>query len=132
MRSPFIAQNPAWAIGLRLRLAAIKSYGAPRHECTRGVVRHPAVLRQRPHDAEFVSHHRTLGMVSFEGPRRVESRLRPPAKELRANFFYIPGEHLFGDEGEGSTGGSPPNDLGLLRQTGIFAKVLEPLLPTTK
>ena len=29
MRSPFIAQNPACAIGLGLRLAAIKSSGAP-------------------------------------------------------------------------------------------------------
>jgi broad specificity phosphatase PhoE len=48
------------------------------------------------------------------------------------NLFYIPGEHLFGDDGEGSTDGSHPNDLGFLRQAEIFAKVLEPLLPTEK
>ena len=48
------------------------------------------------------------------------------------NLFFIPGEHPFGDDGEGRTSGSPPNDLGFLRQTEIFAKVLEPLLPTTK
>jgi lysophospholipase L1-like esterase len=44
------------------------------------------------------------------------------------NLYYIPGEHLFGDDGEGSTDGSHPNDLGFMRQAEIFAGVLEPLL----
>lgn len=44
------------------------------------------------------------------------------------NLFYIPGDHLFGDDGEGSTDGSHPNDLGFTRQAEIFAKVLEPIL----
>jgi len=44
------------------------------------------------------------------------------------NLYYIPGEHLFGDDGEGSTDGSHPNDLGFMRQAEIFAKVLAPLL----
>jgi lysophospholipase L1-like esterase len=44
------------------------------------------------------------------------------------NLYYIPGEHLFGDDGEGSTDGSHPNDLGFMRQAEIFAKVLDPLL----
>jgi hypothetical protein len=44
------------------------------------------------------------------------------------NLYYIPGEHLFGDDGEGSTDGSHPNDLGFTRQAEIFAHVLEPLL----
>jgi hypothetical protein len=43
-------------------------------------------------------------------------------------LFYIPGEHLFGDDGEGSTDGSHPSDLGFMRQSEIFAKVLAPLL----
>ena len=46
------------------------------------------------------------------------------------NLFYISGEHLFGDDGEGSTDGSHPNDLGFMRQAAIFAKVLEPILKT--
>jgi GDSL-like Lipase/Acylhydrolase family/N-terminus of Esterase_SGNH_hydro-type len=46
------------------------------------------------------------------------------------NLFYIPGEHLLGDDGEGTTDGSHPNDIGFLRQAEIFAKVLQPLLPT--
>jgi lysophospholipase L1-like esterase len=47
-------------------------------------------------------------------------------------LFYVPGDHLFGDDGEGSTDGSHPNDLGFTRQAEIFAKVLEPLLPDEK
>jgi len=44
------------------------------------------------------------------------------------DLYYIPGEHLFGDDGEGSTDGSHPNDLGFTRQAEIFAQVLAPLL----
>jgi lysophospholipase L1-like esterase len=44
------------------------------------------------------------------------------------NLYYIEGEHLFGDDGEGSTDGSHPNDLGFMRQADIFAKTLGPLL----
>ena len=44
------------------------------------------------------------------------------------NLFYIPGEHLFGDDGEGSADGSHPNDLGFMRQSEFFAQVLGPLL----
>jgi lysophospholipase L1-like esterase len=46
------------------------------------------------------------------------------------NLYYIPGEHLFGDDGEGSVDGSHPTDLGFTRQAEIFAKVIEPLLQT--
>lgn len=41
------------------------------------------------------------------------------------HLYYIPGEHLLGDDGEGSTDGSHPNDLGFMRQAEIFAKVLQ-------
>jgi lysophospholipase L1-like esterase len=44
------------------------------------------------------------------------------------NLYYIPGEHLFGDDGEGSVDGSHPTDLGSMRQADTFAKVLGPLL----
>jgi len=44
------------------------------------------------------------------------------------NLYYIEGEHLFGDDGEGSTDGSHPNDLGFMRQAEIFAATLSPLL----
>jgi hypothetical protein len=48
------------------------------------------------------------------------------------NLFYIPGENLLGDDGESTTDGSHPNDLGFTRQAEIFAKVLKPLLKTEK
>jgi hypothetical protein len=44
------------------------------------------------------------------------------------DLYYIPGEHLFGDDGEGSVDGSHPNDLGFMRQAEVFAPVLGPLL----
>jgi len=44
------------------------------------------------------------------------------------NLFYIQGEHLFGEDGEGSTDGSHPNDLGFMRQAETFARTLAPLL----
>jgi lysophospholipase L1-like esterase len=47
-------------------------------------------------------------------------------------LFYIPGEKLLGDDGEGTTDGSHPNDLGFTRQAEIFAKVLQPLLQAQK
>jgi hypothetical protein len=48
------------------------------------------------------------------------------------NLYYIPGEHLFGDDGEGSVDGSHPSDLGFMRQADIFARVLGPLLTPKK
>jgi hypothetical protein len=48
------------------------------------------------------------------------------------NLYYLPGEHLFGDDGEGSVDGSHPSDLGFMRQADIFAPVLEPLLKPGK
>ncbi len=53
-------------------------------------------------------------------------------KDGMKNLFYIPGEQLLGDDGEGTTDGSHPNDLGFMRQSEVFAKVLEPLLKSEK
>jgi hypothetical protein len=47
------------------------------------------------------------------------------------NLYYIPGEHLLGEDGEGTTDGSHPNDLGFARQAEIFARTLAPLLPAS-
>lgn len=44
------------------------------------------------------------------------------------NLYYIAGEHLFGDDGEGSVDGSHPTDLGFMRQAEIFARTLGPIL----
>jgi len=42
------------------------------------------------------------------------------------NLFYIPGDHLYGDDTEGATDASHANDLGFMRQ----ADVMEPILRT--
>ena len=44
------------------------------------------------------------------------------------NLYYIPGDSLLGDDGEGTVDSSHPNDLGFMRQADAFAKVLGPLL----
>jgi GDSL-like Lipase/Acylhydrolase family/N-terminus of Esterase_SGNH_hydro-type len=43
-------------------------------------------------------------------------------------LYYIEGEHLLGDDGEGTTDGSHPNDLGFMRQAEVFEQVLKPIL----
>jgi hypothetical protein len=44
------------------------------------------------------------------------------------NIYYIPGDSLLGDDGEGTVDSSHPTDLGFLRQADAFARVLKPLL----
>lgn len=43
-------------------------------------------------------------------------------------LFYIEGKHLLGDDGEGTVDSSHPTDLGFLRQSEAFQKVLKPIL----
>lgn len=43
-------------------------------------------------------------------------------------LHYLPGEHLIGDDGEGTVDGSHPTDLGFVRQADAFEKVLAPLV----
>lgn len=48
------------------------------------------------------------------------------------NLYYIPGEDLIGDDGEGTVDSSHPTDLGFLRQSEAFSKVLRPILEHQK
>jgi lysophospholipase L1-like esterase len=43
-------------------------------------------------------------------------------------LYYLRGDNLLGHDGEGTTDGSHPNELGFQRQADAFAKVLKPLL----
>lgn len=49
-------------------------------------------------------------------------------KEGIQNLHYIPGDELLGDDAEGATDGSHPNDLGFMRQAAVFEPVLRPLI----
>ncbi|MEZ6091655.1 MAG: SGNH/GDSL hydrolase family protein [Pirellulaceae bacterium] len=45
-----------------------------------------------------------------------------------ANLYYIKGDHLYGDDGEGATDASHANDLGFMRQADAFEPVLREAL----
>jgi lysophospholipase L1-like esterase len=49
-------------------------------------------------------------------------------KEGFTKLYYIPGDDLIGDDAEGSTDGSHPNDLGFMRQTAVFEPILRKAL----
>jgi len=49
-------------------------------------------------------------------------------KEGFKKLYYVPGDDLIGDDAEGSTDGSHPNDLGFVRQAAIFEPVLREAL----
>ena len=43
-------------------------------------------------------------------------------------LYYLPGDNLLGDDGEGATDGSHPSDLGFWRNAAAYEDVLRPLL----
>jgi GDSL-like Lipase/Acylhydrolase family/N-terminus of Esterase_SGNH_hydro-type len=49
-------------------------------------------------------------------------------KEGVKDLYYIGGDNLYGNDGEGAVDGSHPSDLGFMRQADIFAKTLGPIL----
>jgi lysophospholipase L1-like esterase len=48
------------------------------------------------------------------------------------NLFYLAGDKLIGDDGEGTVDGSHPTDLGFMRQADAFAEALAPILAPKK
>jgi lysophospholipase L1-like esterase len=48
------------------------------------------------------------------------------------NLFYLAGDKLIGDDGEGTVDGSHPTDLGFMRQADAFAEALTPILAPKK
>lgn len=49
-------------------------------------------------------------------------------KEGVKKLFYLPGDHLMGDDGDGSTDGSHPSDLGYFRQADAFEPAIRQAL----
>ncbi len=54
------------------------------------------------------------------------------SREGIENLHYLEGEHLLGDDGEGTVDGSHPTDLGFFRQARAFLEALEPILKATR
>ncbi|EDY20639.1 conserved hypothetical protein-signal peptide and transmembrane prediction [Chthoniobacter flavus Ellin428] len=69
--------------------------------------------RQKFHDENHQALHDSFEALEKEGVKKL---------------YYIPGDNLIGDDGEGSTDGSHPNDLGFVRQTAIFEPILRQAL----
>jgi hypothetical protein len=58
----------------------------------------------------------------------LEAAYEQLVKEGVTRLFSIEGDHLYGDDAEGSTDGSHANDLGFMRQADVFEPVLRAAL----
>ncbi|MFT4556461.1 MAG: hypothetical protein ACI92S_001806 [Planctomycetaceae bacterium] len=80
-------------------------------------------------DSFFLASKRQRNLTSRVALMAVFERLK---KAGDANLHYISGEDLIGDDGEGTVDSSHPTDLGFLRQSEAFMKVLRPILESRK
>jgi hypothetical protein len=76
-------------------------------------------------DAFLVSSRRERNEGNHAALRQAHQKLVSQGVEY---LYYLPGDNLLGDDGEGAVDGSHPTDLGFLRQAEAFEKVLSPLL----
>ncbi len=73
-------------------------------------------------------------LIDSKRERNLSSRaaLRKVFDELKSagdeNLYYLEGEHLLGDDNEGTVDSSHPTDLGFMRQAEAFEKALRPIL----
>jgi hypothetical protein len=77
----------------------------------------------------FLSSTRNRNLTSRVELKAVFDRLK---KAGDPNLHYITGEDLIGDDGEGTVDSSHPTDLGFVRQSEAFLKVLRPILDLQK
>lgn len=80
-------------------------------------------------DSFLLASKRERNLTSRVALKAVFDRLKKSGDE---NLYYIPGEDLIGDDGEGTVDSSHPTDLGFLRQSEAFMKVLRPILESRK
>ena len=76
-------------------------------------------------DSFLLASKRERNLTSRVALKAVFERLK---KFGDSNLYYISGEDLIGDDGEGTVDSSHPTDLGFLRQSEAFMKVLRPIL----
>ena len=74
-----------------------------------------------PFFPSFETHHNK----SLEALKRSFSKLIESGVE---NIYYLDGDNLLGDDGEGATDGSHPNDLGMVRYADAYEPVLRSIL----
>ncbi|RKX34220.1 MAG: hypothetical protein DRP71_07835 [Verrucomicrobia bacterium] len=109
----------------------------------------PAMVREKcmPLVKQLRAVHPDTPIVLVEDRRNTNSWIRPARNlyhtvnhaalqecfaQLQAEgvtgLFYVPGDDLLGDDSEGATDGSHPNDLGFMRQAAVFEAVLRAAL----
>jgi lysophospholipase L1-like esterase len=76
-------------------------------------------------DAHLVKSKRERNHTSRAALRAAYDKLKAAGEK---NLYYIEGEHLLGDDYEGTVDSSHPNDLGFQRQADAMEKVLRPLV----
>ncbi len=76
-------------------------------------------------DAFLVASKHERNRASREALRKVFDELKAAGDE---NLYYLEGEHLLGDDNEGTVDSSHPTDLGFMRQADAFEKTLRPIL----
>jgi lysophospholipase L1-like esterase len=72
----------------------------------------------RPSRQKFHNENHAALQTAYEGLK----------KDGITGLTYIPGDDLIGDDAEGSTDGSHPNDLGFVRQAAVFEPVIREVL----
>ena len=92
---------------------------------------------KRPNAPVVLVEDRTYAGASLQ-PKRMEQfavrrgHLRSAFDELKADgdrrLYYVEGDQLLGADDEGTTDGSHPNDLGMMRQAEVLERVLRPIL----
>lgn len=76
-------------------------------------------------DSFLVSSKRERNLTSRAAFRKIFDELQATGDE---QIYYLEGNHLLGDDNEGTVDNSHPTDLGFFRQANAFAEVLEPIL----
>jgi hypothetical protein len=76
-------------------------------------------------DSFLIESKRKRNLTSRAALKAVFDRLKSGGD---ANLYYIPGEDLIGGDGEGTVDSSHPTDLGFVRQSEAFLRVLRPIL----
>lgn len=76
-------------------------------------------------DSFLVTAKRERNRTSREALRKVYEELKADGVK---NLYYLEGDHLLGDDNEGTVDSSHPTDLGFTRQAAAFAEALAPIL----
>ncbi len=76
-------------------------------------------------DSFLVTSKRERNLSSRKAYREAYQRLKKAGVK---HLYYLEGEHLLGDDGEGTVDSSHPTDLGFMRQAAAFRKALVPIL----